>query len=303
MELKVKGKSESFSLTKPSSIEKFIPYFLIAPALSYLLFFIGYPLAQAVVLAFTDSSGHFTLAHIEYLLYSPESMFYSALKDTLALAAAIIPIQVMLALGFSLLLSTNFKGREFALYAFVLPLTISDVAGGLIWYTMLSTNGFFNKMLLASGLITSPIQFFGYQYRYMEFLAIVIAEVWRATAIVFVIIFAGLQMISRDYIEAAEVFGAGTWEKIRYIIFPMLKPSLQAALIIRTLFAFQVFGVVWVLAGRDIPVLAGEAYYEQTELYHYGVAALYALIIAALSVAVGYIYIKMFRAQYLEVSK
>jgi len=283
-----------------SVVEKYLPYFLIAPALSYLLFFIGYPLSQAVLLAFTDSQGHFTLAHVNYLLYSPQSMFYDALKDTLALAAVIIPIQVMIALGLSLLLSSSFVGRDLALYIVIIPLTISDVAGGLIWYSMLSTNGFFNKFLMAAGLIHSPIHFFGYQYRAMEFLAIVLAEVWRATAIVFVIIFAGLQMISREYLEAAEVFGASTWVKLRHIIFPMLKPSLQSALLIRTLFAFQVFGVVMVLTGRDIPVLAGEAYYEQTELYHYGVAALYALIIAAISIVIGYIYIKMFKAQYIR---
>ncbi len=283
-----------------SLVERYLPYLLIAPALGYLLFFIGYPLTQGVLLAFTDQNGHFTLQHVYYLLYSPSSNFWPALEDTLALAAVIIPIQIMLALGFSLLLSANFKGKDMALYILIIPLTISDVAGGLIWYSLLTANGFFNKLFMALGIINQPIQFFGYQFRPMEFIAIVLAEVWRATALVFVIIFAGLQMISREYIEAAEVFGAGTWTKLRHIIFPMLKPSVQTALLIRTLFAFQVFGVVMVLAGRDIPVLAGEAYYEQTILYHYGVAALYALIIAAISIVIGYIYIKMFKAQYLR---
>ncbi len=283
-----------------SLVERYLPYLLIAPALGYLLFFIGYPLTQGVLLAFTDQNGHFTLQHVYYLLYSPSSNFWPALEDTLALAAVIIPIQIMLALGFSLMLSANFKGKDMALYILIIPLTISDVAGGLIWYSLLTANGFFNKLFMALGIINQPIQFFGYQFRPMEFIAIVLAEVWRATALVFVIIFAGLQMISREYIEAAEVFGAGTWTKLRHIIFPMLKPSVQTALLIRTLFAFQVFGVVMVLAGRDIPVLAGEAYYEQTILYHYGVAALYALIIAAISVVIGYIYIKMFKAQYLK---
>ncbi len=289
------SKKQGYSL-----VERYLPYLLIAPALGYLLFFIGYPLTQGVLLAFTDQNGHFTLQHVYYLLYSPSSNFWPALEDTLALAAVIIPIQIMLALGFSLMLSANFKGKDMALYILIIPLTISDVAGGLIWYSLLTANGFFNKLFMALGIINQPIQFFGYQFRPMEFIAIVLAEVWRATALVFVIIFAGLQMISKEYIEAAEVFGAGTWTKLRHIIFPMLKPSVQTALLIRTLFAFQVFGVVMVLAGRDIPVLAGEAYYEQTVLYHYGVAALYALIIAAISVVIGYIYIRMFKAQYLR---
>jgi len=280
--------------------ERYIPYLLILPALSYLIFFIGYPLIQALYLALFPY-GRFSMENIDYLFTSPFSRFEEAFANTIILVITIIPIQVAIAIGLAMLFNMKFPGRNTALYMVVLPLTISDVAAGLIWYSLLSSNGFFNKLLINLGLISEPIQFFGYQFRHMEFLAIVLTELWRATAIVFVILFAGLQMISREYIEAAEVFGATVWQRIRYIVFPMLKPSLQAALIIRTLFAFQIFGVVWILAGRDIPVLAGEAYYEQVELKHTGVAAIYALIIALISIAIGYIYIKLFKAKYLEV--
>lgn len=285
--------------SKTSLWEKYAPYILIAPALIYLVFFIGYPMIQAFILAFTKH-GAFTYENIDYLLNSSFSKFREALLYTTLLAAVIIPIQVAVALGLSLLFNIRFWGRSTAIYTIILPLTISDVAAGLIWYTMLSTNGFLNKLLINIGLLTKPIYFFGREYINMEFLAIVLTEVWRATAIVFVIVFAGLQMISHEYIEAAEVFGASVWQRFRYVIFPLLKPSLQAALIIRTLFAFQIFGVVWILAGRDIPILAGEAYYEQVELYHTGVAALYALIIAGISLAFGFAYLKVFRARYLE---
>ena len=283
----------------PSFVEKYLPYILIAPALGYMLFFIGYPLIQAIYLAFTKN-GALSLENLDYLLHSSFSKFYEALTDTFLLVIVIIPIQVAIALGLAMLFNIKFKGRNVALYSIILPLTISDVAAGLIWYTMLSTNGFFNKLFINLGITSEPIYFFGYQFRQMEFLAIVITEIWRATAIVFVIVFAGLQMISQEHIEAAEVFGANVWQRLRYIVFPMLLPSLQAALIIRTLFAFQIFGVVWTLAGRDIPILAGEAYYEQVELKHQGVAAIYALVIAGISVAIGYLYIKLFKAKYLE---
>ncbi|WFO74643.1 sugar ABC transporter permease [Desulfurococcaceae archaeon MEX13E-LK6-19] len=286
-------------LNKPSLFEKYTPYLLILPALTYLLFFIGIPIAQAIYLAFTEK-GAFSTENLDYLLNSPFSMFKEALKYTFLLAITIIPIQVAIALGLAMLFNIKFPGRNAALYLVILPLTISDVAAGLIWYSMLSSYGFLNKLLINMGLISQPIYFFGYQYRNMEFLAIVLTEVWRATAIVFVILFAGLQMISQEHIEAAEVFGANVWQRLRYIVFPMLLPSLQAALIIRTLFALQIFGVVWILAGRDIPVLAGEAYYEQVFLKHTGVAAIYALIIAGISVAVGALYIKLFKAKYLE---
>ena len=282
-------------------LEKAAPYLLVAPALAYMVFFIGYPLVQGVRLAFFDEQGRFTTANIEYLLHSPFSMFRDALVYTLTITGIVVTVEFFLALLLAFFFNTaRFPGRNAALYIVVLPLTISDVAAGLMWYAMLTGNGFVNKLLLNLGLISEPVQFFGWQHRGMELLAIVLTEVWRSTAIVFVILFAGLQMVSGEYLEAAEVFGATGLQKLRYIVLPLLLPSIQAALIIRTLFALQVFGDVWILAGRDIPVLAGEAYYEQVELHHTGVAALYALIIAGISLLLGALYIRLFRARYLE---
>lgn len=277
-----------------------LPYLLILPAFAYLMFFVGYPLVQALYLAFTKN-GAFSLDTLRRTV--SDYYFWSALKYTIALSAVIVPIQVGLAIVLALLVNKAFKGKDLAIYALVIPLTISDVAAGLIWYSMLSPYGFLNKVLMNIGLISQPIYFFGYQYRSREFLAIVLAEVWRATSIVFVIILAGLQMISREYLEAAEVFGANYWTKLRRIILPMLKPSIQSALIIRTLFAMQIFGIVWILAGRDIPVLAGEGFYQLTEIKDYGVASIYALIIAGLSILLGALYIKFLKAEYLEVSR
>lgn len=278
---------------------KLTPYLLLLPTAAYMLFFIGYPIAETVRLAFTDPDTG-ALGLYNYLTLAQDFHFWEALRYTFLLAGVVIPIQVALALGVSVLLMRRFRGSGAVLYTFLIPLTISDVAAALIWYNILTGSGFLNRFLLNLGLISRPIQFFGYQYRDMEFLAIVTTEVWRATAIVFVIVFAGFQMIGKDYLEAADVFGATQWEKFRYIIFPLVKPSLQTALIIRTLFAMQVFAVVWILAGRDIPVLAGETYYWQVELKNPNVAAAYALIIAAISITLGFLYLKLFKPEYLE---
>ena len=293
--------------TKYSLIEKIdrvMPYILVAPALIYMLFFIGYPLVQGIRLAFFDEHGRFTTANIDYLLHSPLSRFWDALIYTLVITGIVVPTEFVIALLMAFFFNSfQFRGKNAAIYVAILPLTISDVAAGLIWYSMLTGNGFLNKLLLNLGLIHQPVQFFGWAHRDMELLAIVITEIWRSTAIVFVILLAGLQMISSEYLEAAEVFGANALQRLRYIVFPLLLPSIQAALLIRTLFALQIFGDVWILAGRDIPVLAGEAYYEQVELHHAGVAALYALIIASISIALGALYIKVFRAKYLEAGR
>ena len=280
--------------------EKLAPAILLTPAIAYLAVFIGYPIIDSIRIAFFDERG-FTFENVEFALNSPLSKYWDALKFTFIITALVVPTEVALALIATLVLLKPFKGRDAAVYILAIPIAISDVAAGLIWYSMLTSKGFVNKLLLDLGIIDSPLVFFGYEFRERALIAIFLAEVWRSTAIVFIILFAGAQLIHKELFEAAEVFGASFWVKLRHILLPMLKPSLQAALIIRTLFAFQVFAVVWILAGRDIPVLAGEAYYNLVDLLNFGVAAVYALTIAGVSMALGVIYLKLLKARHLEV--
>ena len=93
-----------------------------------------------------------------------------------------------------------------------------------------------------------------------------------------------MQAIPKEYHEAAEVFGARPWTRFVKITLPLLKPSLQSALVLRTVLAFEVFAVVYALAGRDYPVLVGEAYNWQGAFQNNHVAAAYALLILGLSI-------------------
>lgn len=281
-------------------LSRYVPYLLLAPALIYLMIFIGYPMIEGIKLVFYENGG-FSLATVHRAINN--YYFWPAVKDTLGLAAIILPTQLLLALILALTVNKVFKGRNVALTLLLIPMTLSDIAAGLIWYSMLSPSGFMNKLLLNLGLIHAPIQLFGYQFHTREFLVIVFVELWRSTVTIFVIVLAGLQMISQEYLEAAEVFGAGYWTKLRRIIIPLLKPSIQTALLLRTIYAFSIFGIVWVLVGRDVPVLAGEAYYQVTQIKDYGVGAFYALLIAVISLAIGVIYLRITRAEYLEVKR
>ncbi|MCD6525218.1 MAG: sugar ABC transporter permease [Thermococcus sp.] len=281
-------------------VSKYAPYLLVAPALIYLAIFIGYPMIEGIKLVFYENGG-FSLATVHRAVNN--YYFWPALKNTLGLVAVIVPTQLILALVLALAMNKVFKGRNIALTLLLIPMTLSDIAAGLIWYSMLSPSGFMNKLLLNLGLIHSPIQLFGYQFHTREFLMLVFVELWRSTVTIFVIVLAGLQMISQEYIEAAEVFGAGYWTRLRHIVIPLLKPSIQTALLLRTIYAFSIFGIVWVLVGRDIPVLAGEAYYQVTQIKDYGVGAFYALLIAIMSLATGAVYLRLTRSEYLEVRR
>ncbi len=133
------------------------------------------------------------------------------------------------------------------------------------------------------GVVDGPVNWLSYESPVSLFIVCVLAEVWRATAIVLVILIAGLQLIPKEYGEAAEIFGANAWTRFRKITLPLLKPSIQSALILRTVLAFEVFAVVYALSGRNFPVLVGEAYAWQHVNQNNGVAAAYAILVMVIS--------------------
>ncbi|MEN3009277.1 sugar ABC transporter permease [Pseudothermotoga sp.] len=273
-----------------------IPIFLILPAIVYLLLFIGYPIIGTFQLAFSNPKGWFE--NFRYIFSSKD--FQNAFLNTLLLGVVVIPIQFVFAVGLALLVNKKWKGYKTLLYIIAAPLALSDITAALISYSIFAPNGYLNKILLSLNWIERPIYFFGYWFKSREFLVIVLTEVWRATPLMFVILLAGLQSINQEYLEAADVFGFSTWEKFVKITLPLLKPSIVSALLIRTLFAFQIFGVVWLLAGRDITVLAGETYYWYVLQNNRNIASTYALVIALLTFVVGWFYIGTIRSKHLE---
>jgi multiple sugar transport system permease protein len=264
----------------------------------FLAVFVGYPLMQTFGLIFITESGELTLGQFKALVQ--DSTFWRALKYTLLFMCAIVPLQVLLAFLLALLVNRRFRGYMTVLYMIALPLALSDVSAALLSYNIFTSHGFLNKFLLKLGIIETPIFFFGLGMSTRAFWVIVLTEVWRATPLVFVILLAGLQVISKEYLEAADVFGFSNRQKFFRVTLPLVMPSLQSALLIRTLFAFKIFGVVWLLAGRDLPVLAGEAYYNQAELFNPPMAATYGLIIALTCTLVSWAYITIFKSKHLE---
>jgi multiple sugar transport system permease protein len=198
---------------------------------------------------------------------------------------AVIPVQVALAIGMGLMLQKLNVGRDLVLWVWTIPLAVSDLAAGLVWLAILQDSGYLNSALYALGVLQEPTSWLIAETPITLFLGIAVAEVWRATAVVLIILVAGLQLIPKEYGEAAEIFGATPWIKFRKITLPLLKPSLQSALILRTVLAFEVFAVVYALGGRNFPVLVGEAYVWQRDNQNYGVAAAYAVLIMLISLA------------------
>ena len=265
------------------------PYLLLLPSTIFILIFFAYPMVESFALAFRTDDGGWTLKHFEAMI--TDVSFVPAVRTTLLLVVIIIPVQFVLALIMALLIQAKLKFSSIFLYIYSIPLGISELAAGIVWFALFTERGYLNSVLINLGLLNTPFIFLGYQNTGWLIAAVVLAEAWRATSIVMIILVAGLQSIPGEYLEAADVFGASLWDKVWRVILPLLKPSLQVALILRTILAFQVFAVVLAVTGRGLTLLAAEAYLWYNTYRNPNVAAALATLIMLLSIASTMIYL------------
>lgn len=274
-----------------------LPVALLAPAMLFLVLLIAIPMVQALLLS-VQSEGGLTGEHFQRM--TGDVAFNDAWRNTLILLVLIVPLQIALALVMALLVHSRIRGHAWFLYVYAIPLAISDLAAGILWLAVFTERGYLNTVLQGAGIIDRPQTFLAYTDLGMVIATIVIAESWRATAIVLIVLIAGLQLIPRDYFEAADVFGASRWQRTLHIVLPLLRPSLQSALIIRTIFAFQTFAVVFALAGRNVPVLMGEAFNWYSQNRDANVAAAYAVILLALTLSATFAYLRLLNVSQAE---
>jgi multiple sugar transport system permease protein len=267
---------------KGKTMPRMLPYLLLLPATAFLALFFLYPFVL-VAIDSVSVGGEWSLGNFAKM--TEHWKFETAFWNTMLLAALVVPIQLAMALTMASVVTKLQKGRSAILYIFAIPLGISDLAAGLIWLAILEQTGFLNSVLHGLGVIETPVLFLSYQNTWVILLGIVLAEVWRATAIMMVILVAGIGLIPKEYGEAAEVFGATRWQRFTRVTLPLLRPSLQTALILRVILAFEVFAVVVALGGTQMPVLMSETYNWQFNLQDRGTAAAYAMVILAVSVA------------------
>jgi multiple sugar transport system permease protein len=269
-----------------------IPYLLILPSITFLALLFVVPLVQTIWLAVSDN-GVPSLANVQRM--AGDLNFARSVQNTFVLTIAVVPVQIAIALAMGTMVAKVASGRETILWIWTIPLGISDLAAGLVWLSILQNSGYLNSLLYGLGIIERQASWLSYQTPFALFLGIAAAEIWRGTAIVMVVIVAGLNQVPKEFREAAEIFGAGPWTRFFRITLPLIRPALQSALILRTVLAFEVFAVVYALGGRNFPVLVGEAYNWQNQNQNYGIAAAYAVLIMLISLAATMFYLKVIK--------
>jgi len=258
------------------------PYILLAPSLLFLVFFFATPMASAFVLALQTPDGAWSLESIQTMV--GDANFTRAISATLTLVIIVIPFQLALAMAMALVVNKRLKGTSLWLYIYVLPLAISELAAGIVWVSIFTQKGWLNSILETLGIVERGIIWQSAESYWTLIGIIVVAEMWRATSIMMIILVAGLQSIPDEYTEAAEVYGATLWQRVRRVIMPMLRPSLQVALILRIVLAIQVFATAIALAGTGLTVMSQQTIEWANDIDNDNVAAAWAGLMLLMSI-------------------
>jgi len=175
-----------------------------------------------------------------------EERFWTALVNTLTFTAASVAAELLLGFGIALLLHAAFRGRGLVRSAALVPWALPTVVATLMWAWIFHDRyGIANHALLSLGLLDAPRVWLGEPGLAMA--AAVAADVWKTTPYVALILLAGLQAIPPEVYEAGRLDGARRWQLTLHLTLPLLQPALLVALLFRSLDAFRVFDLIYVL--------------------------------------------------------
>lgn len=224
---------------------------MILPAVLLVTAFSIYPVLQGFYASFfqiesaTLAMRFNGLENYRRLLSQP--LFWSSLFRTLVWVVTSTAVQLVLGLGISLLVHQELKGRNIARGLVLFPYLVPAIVVALTWRFVLDpTLGVFNRMLMDFGLVERPIAFLSNPRTALLF--VIIAGIWKYTPFVVIMLLARLQVIPVELEEAARLDGAGAWQLFRHITLPWLMPVVIITLLLRTIWTFNEFDMVYLFA-------------------------------------------------------
>src|SRR6478735_5139213 len=233
------GKTKHINGSRSSTT---VALLMLLPAAVLLVTFLLIPIGLTFGLAFTNARlisprpAEFIGADNFVRLFADDT-FWASLRNTIVFAAVIVPVQSACALGLALLVNVKMRGTNFFRTVYFLPVVTSMVVVSMLWLFMYQPNGLINQVLAKFG-IQGP-DWLGDPKTAL--LAIILMSAWQAMGFHMVIWLAGLQTIPGELYEAAELDGAGRWEKFRYVTWPGLRNTRTFILITITISAFALF--------------------------------------------------------------
>ena len=280
---------------------------LLGPCVLYLLAFAIYPLIYSLKLSLTDlraaeATGHWIgLRNYGDLLRDP--FFWNATKNSAIMVVASVAIEVVCGVALAMFFNLHLRGSAIVRGILVLPMLITPIVVGVMWRSLLNPDW---------GVINWAIVQLGFEQPNwlgstgMAIKTLILVDAWQWTPFVFVIVYARLQALPHEVIEAALIDGASPFAVFRHVTLPLLKPAIVFAAIFRAVDAFRsfdlIFGLTYGGPARSTTTLSCFSFQNGFQFQNYGYAAAVAymmLLILMIGTTVMLRYVKL-RAGHLK---
>ncbi|KPK99206.1 MAG: hypothetical protein AMJ95_00170 [Omnitrophica WOR_2 bacterium SM23_72] len=265
----------------------------LMPLVIFLLFLTLIPIINVIALSFQApvslaEKPSFSFIHYQELFN--QKAFREALLNTLIIAGVSLTLEVGLGLVLALIFSRTSRVLRIFRPVFILPLAIPTTVVGVTMGYLFSHGGWLNRILTDTGMIRSPVSWMSGGLK--SLMMVSLADTWKVTPLVMLILLAGLQSIDRSLYKAARIDGANTFYIFRRITLPLLMPFLTAAVIIRGIDAFRIFALPLILMGQNLKVIGTYAYLEYAEFNNPYTSAASSVILLTMILAAVLIYIR-----------
>ncbi|WP_428929512.1 carbohydrate ABC transporter permease [Marinibacterium sp. SX1] len=277
-------------------------WLLMLPLVAVMVAVIGWPLADTVRLSFTDArlvgTGGEFVGLDNYTRMLGSRNFARALWATLTFTFWSVGAELVLGVLVGLLLNQRFHGRTLLRALMILPWALPTVVNATLWRLIYNPEyGALNAALTQIGLLDAYQSWLGQPGTAMT--ALIVADVWKNFPLVALIALAALQAVPRDIQAAAVSDGANVWQRFRFVTLPYLVGPLMVALVLRTIEAFKVFDLIWIMtrggpanSTRSLSLLV---YQEAFAFQRAGSGASLALIITLIITVLAVAYLALMR--------
>lgn len=261
----------------------YIPYLFIAPNMIFFLCFMIIPIFFTLYISLTNWSiigvpRFIGLKNYVYLFHN--GVFWFSLLNNLYFTAVTVPVTIVLAFLFAVLLNKTLPFRSVYRTAIYLPFVVSTVASGILWVWIFNANfGVFNYLISLFGC--KPIDFF--TNGKIAMIPIILTTIWARTGYNMVIYLAALQDVPKSYYEASLIDGANKWQQLRFITLPLLRPTHLFVFIMAIIFSFKSFDLIYIMTrggpGSSTTTIAVYIYKMAFELGKMGRASALGIIL------------------------
>jgi ABC-type sugar transport system permease subunit len=273
----------------------------VAPAALVIVLIVLVPLGRALWMSLFDI--RLTRPGVEpfvglgnYLEQLTSGDFWGATGRALYFTVVSTTLEVGFGMGLALLMDQPLRWRWLLRTLVILPWALPTIVNALMWRWIDNAEyGALNALLTQTGVLHSYQPFLSDSDLAMWM--VIIADVWKLTPLVAILLLAGLQSIDREVVEVARVDGAGPWQVFRHILLPLVTPVILILLVLRTMEAFKVFDLIWIMThggpANSTQTIAIYAYQTAYQGFDFGRGAALGYLIALVIMVLAAIYLRL----------